>query len=194
MPIINVDIDQKINALLASRVNAEQITNTIISAVGCIQDHIDVSQLPLELRRIMNSWIRTDTWYYKGQTTNPWLFEYGVSKFELCLRKIVTRKIRKLVFERLADDITSRPFAWMWMPDEDDLYYATRDVSNTVSDGWSTMGTELADEALRWIKKHDEHVMDNDSEKFQWTHPDTGRSVITCHIFLNQMSMMTNMY
>ena len=171
MPIIDVAIDRDINALLATRVNAERKNNAIISTIGCIQDHIDVTQLPLELRRILNMWIRTDSWYYMGQRTEPWLLEYRVSKFELCLRRIVTRKIKKLVFERLAEDIIS-PFRWM--PDEDDAYYATRRVSNNVADGWSTMGTELAEEALRWIKKHDEHVTDNDSEKFQWIHHDTG--------------------
>ena len=171
MPIINVDIDREINALLATRVNAELMNNAIISTIGCIQDDIDVTQLPLELRRILNMWIRTESWYYTGQRTEPWLLEYGVSKFELCLRRIVTRKIKKLVFERLADDIIS-PFRWM--PDENDLYYTTRDVCNTLVDGWSTMGTELAKAALRWIKKHDEHVTDNDSEKFQWIHHDTG--------------------
>ena len=171
MPIIDVAFDREINALLATRVNAELMNNAIISTIGYIQDHIDVSQLPLELRRILNMWIRTDSWYYTGQRTEPWLLEHGVSKFELCLRRIVTRKIKKLVFERLAEDIIS-PFSWM--PDENDLYYATRNVCNTVLDGWSTMATELAKAALRWIKKHDEHVTDNESEDFMWIHPDTG--------------------
>ena len=178
MPTIDVNIEQEINALMMSEANSESTKDAVIFAVGGIQDHIDVTQLPLELHRIMNSWIRTDSWYYTGQRTNPWLFEYGawlfeygVSKFELCLRRIVTRKIKKLVFERLAEDIIS-PFRWM--PDENDAYYATRRVSNNVADGWSTMGTELAEEALRWMKKHDEHVTDNDSEKFQWIHHDTG--------------------
>ena len=171
MPIIDVAFDREINALLATRVNAELMNNAIISTIGYIQDHIDVSQLPVDLRRILNMWIRTESWYYTGQRTEPWLLEHGVSKFELCLRRIVTRKIKKLVFERLAEDIIS-PFSWM--PDEDDLYYATRAVCNTVVDGWPTMGTELAKAALRWIKKHDEHVMDNESEDFMWIHPDTG--------------------
>ena len=171
MPIIDVAIDREIIALLATRVNAERTNNAIISTIGCIQDHIDVTQLPLELRRILNMWIRTDSWYYMGQRTEPWLLEYGLSKFELCLRRIVTRKIKKLVFERLAEDIIS-PFRWM--PDENDVYYATRRVCYTLTDGWPTMGTELAKQALRWIKEHDEHVMDNESEDFMWIHPDTG--------------------
>ena len=178
MPTIDVNIEQKINALMMSEANSESTKDAVNFAVGGIQDHIDVTQLPLELHRIMNSWIRTDSWYYTGQRTNPWLFEYGawlfengVSKFELCLRRIVTRKIKKLVFERLAEDIIS-PFRWM--PDENDLYYATRDVSVILADGWSTMGTELAHEALRWINRHGEHVTDNDSEKFQWVNTVTG--------------------
>ena len=173
MPTIDVNIEQKINALMMSEANSESTKDAVNFAVGGIQDHIDVTQLPLELHRIMNSWIRTDSWYYTGLRTDSCLFEHGVSKFELCLRRIVARKMKKLVFERLTKYIIQIGVFYQ-MPDELDLYYATRDVSYELSDGWSTMGTDLADEALRWTKKHHEHVTDNDSEKFQWIHPDTG--------------------
>ena len=170
MPIIDGDTKREIYALMMSEANSELAKNAVIFAVGGIQHNQDLSRLPVELHRIMNMWIRT-TWYYTGLKTDTWSFEHGVSKFELCLRRIVTQKMKKLVFERLAEDII-RPFSYM--PDENDLYYAMSHVSNILANGWSTMGTDLADEALRWIKKHDEHVTDNDSEKFQWIHPDTG--------------------
>ena len=171
MPRIDGDTEQEIYALMMSEANWKPTKDAAIFAIGSIQHNIDMSQLPVELHRILNMWIRTNSWYYTGLKTDTWFFEYGVSKFELCLRIIVTRKMKKLVFERLTNVIQIGNF--YRSPDELDLEYATRDVSYELSYGWTTMGTELAKEALRWIKKHDEHVMDNDSEKFQWIHPDT---------------------
>lgn len=161
MQMIDISIEREIMELITSEDNSEPVNDAIAFAVKSIQDIMDVSQLPQALLTIMNMWVRTDSWYLEG----------GVSKFEFCLKKIVTQEMMRRVYECLIEEMS----VVYQMPNDVDLCCALNNVSHALACGvWSTMDTKLTKEALRWIKEHDEHVMDNESEDFMWIHPDTG--------------------
>lgn len=170
MPMIN-GIEREIMALITSEACSEAVENAIIVAVKGIQDNMVVSQLPPTLRRILNMWARTN-WYYNG-VNHTWFYEVGEAKLELCLRIIVTRESRTRLYERLTEDVAVMG-VFFQMPDENDLRREVNNVCHTMVHNWPTMATKLTEQALRWTKKHDEHVMDNESEDFMWIHPDTG--------------------
>lgn len=160
MQMIDIGIEREIMELITSEDNSEPVNDAIAFAVKSIQDIMDVSQLPQAMLTIMNMWVRTDSWYLEG----------GVSKFEFCLAKIVTREMMRRVYECLIEEMS----VVYQMPNDVDLCRVLNNVSHALACGvWTTMDTELADEALRWTKKHDEHVMDHDSGVFKWFDTET---------------------
>ena len=168
-------IEREIKALMTSEACSEDVLMANNRAVKAIQDNIVVSELPPALRRILNMWAKTH-WYAlhcDGTMNHTWFNQPGVAKLELCLRVIVTHESRRRLYERLTEDVALFGICFQ-MPDEDDVCREVNSVCNTLVHNWPTMATKLTKEALRWIKEHDEHVMDNESEDFMWIHPDTG--------------------
>lgn len=158
----------EIRALIASEACSEDVDMALTCAVKSIQDNIVVSELPPALRRILNMWAKTE-WYYSRYCDDPqyhpWYNQVGEAKIELCLRVIVAQESRRQLCESLKH---------IQRPDEEDVGLHLNYVCNNLVQNWPDMATKLTKEALRWIKKHDEHVMDNESEDFMWIHPDTG--------------------
>ena len=131
-----------------------QIEDGIDAAVESIQNTLTVSQLPQELRSIMNMWVRTE-WYH-----------FGVAKFEYCLHTIVARETKHLVFDELVKELRD---AVDQMVDENDLRWVVNSVSSYLSSGyWQTMDIELLAEAKHWVSVHGEHVTAGDGGHFQW--------------------------
>ena len=168
-------IEREIKALMTSEACSEDVLMANNRAVKAIQDNMVVSELPPALRRILNMWAKTH-WYAlhcDGTMNHTWFNQPRVAKLELCLRVIVTRESRRRLYERLTEDVAHFGICFQ-MPDEDDVCREVNSVCNTLVHNWPAMATKLTKEALRWIKEHDEHVMDNESEDFMWIHPDTG--------------------
>ena len=146
--------------------NPDDVKDAVASAVTSIQTTMIISQFPAGLCRQMNGWARSDGWYHTD----------GVSKFEHCLWKIVTRELKRRVFDYLTEDMAdSNP-----LPDEEDLRSALINVSSILSSGnWSTMDnytmiSELCVAVYRWIKKHNEQLPEDVSNTFQWFDHETG--------------------
>lgn len=168
-------IEREIKALMASEACSQDVSNAIVRTAKAIQDNIVVSDLPPVLRRILNMWAKTH-WYalHCDGLVNHTLFNQpDEAKLELCLRVIVAHESRRRLYERLTEDVALFGICFR-MPNEDDVRREMNNVCNTLVYNWSAMAAKLTKEALRWIKEHDEHVMDNESEDFMWIHPDTG--------------------
>ena len=168
-------IEREIKALMTSEACSEDVLMANNRAVKAIQDNIVVSELPPALRRILNMWAKTH-WYAlhcDGIVNHTWFNQPGEAKLELCLRVIVVHESRRRLYERLTEDVARFGICFQ-MPDEDDVCREVNSVCNSLVHNWPAMATKLTKEALRWIKEHDEHVMDNESEDFMWIHPDTG--------------------
>jgi len=131
------------------------INYQIAKIVEEIQKTIDLSKLSRDLKAIMNSWIRTHSWYD----------EYKISKFEHCLRHAVTKEMRRQTIERLEQqDMPSFPV------NEDDLIYELEDAFHrlTNSDFWD-MDADLTSEAKNWVTNHGECLIESDFDRpFSW--------------------------
>ena len=131
------------------------INYQIANIVEEIQKTIDLSKLSRDLKAIMNSWVRTHSWYD----------EYKISKFEHCLRNVVTKEMRRQTIERLEQqDMSSFPV------NEDDLIYELEDAFSrlTSSDFWD-MDTDLTAEAKSWVTNHGECLIESDFDRpFSW--------------------------
>jgi len=66
------------------------INYQIAKIVEEIQKTIDLTKLSRDLKAIMNSWVRTHTWYNEDK----------MSKFERCLRNVVTKELRRQTINR----------------------------------------------------------------------------------------------
>jgi len=150
-----------INELMTAEEHTEEVKDTIAYVMEGIQRYMIVAHLPKGLLEIMNMWARTGRWYDDD----------GDSKFEKCLWIIVSRELKKRVFELL--------FEWMIedegkMPEKKDLYYALSTASNCLyyfhKNLWPTMGAELEAEAWQWILEHGEHdlIESRDGGHFQY--------------------------
>jgi hypothetical protein len=131
------------------------INYQISKIVEEIQKTIDLSKLSRDLKAIMNSWIRTHSWYDEDK----------MSKFEHCLRCIVTKEMRRQTIERLEQqDMSSFPV------NEDDLIYELEDAFHrlTSSDFWD-MDSDLTAEAKSWVTNHGECLIESDFDRpFSW--------------------------
>lgn len=151
------------------------INYQIAKIVEEIQKTIDLSKLSRDLKAIMNSWIRTHSWYDEDK----------LSKFERCLRCIVTKEMRRQTIERLEQqDMPSFPV------NIDDLFYELEDAFSrlTSSDFWD-MDTDLTAEAKNWVTNHDECLIESDFDRsFSWF---SSRTMST-HYHLPHVCMSNN--
>ena len=151
------------------------INYQIAKIVAEIQKTIDLSKLSRDLKAIMNSWIRTHSWYDEDK----------MSKFERCLRRVVTKEMRRQTIERLEQqDMPSFPV------NEDDLCYELEQAFSrlTSSEFWD-METDLTAEAKSWVTNHGECLIESDFDRpFSWF---SSRTMST-HYHLPHMSKRTN--
>jgi hypothetical protein len=153
-------VEKEITEFMATE--SREIEDGIDDAVERIQNTMQnnsiVSQLPQELRRIMNMWVRTN-WYHTDR----------VAKFEHCLHTIVARELRDRVFNRLVKEVRDNDDQ---MVDYEDLRDWVKRVSHTLALGcsryWQTMETDLLAEAKHWVSVHGEHVTMGDDGHFRW--------------------------
>jgi hypothetical protein len=151
--------NKAIMELMTAEEHTEEVKDAIAFVMEGIQRSMVTAHLPEGLLEIMNMWARIG-WYDDDRD----------SKFEKCLWKVVSREMKKRVFELLTK--------WMNeddgnMPEKKDLYYALSTVSNCLyyhKKFWQTMGAELETEACQWIKEHGEHdlIESSDGGYFQY--------------------------
>jgi len=131
------------------------INYQISKIVEEIQKTIDLSKLSRDLKAIMNSWIRTHSWYDEDK----------MSKFERCLRYIVTKEMRRQTIERLLEqDMPCFPV------NENDLCYELEQAFSrlTSSEFWD-MDSDLTAEAKNWVTNHEECLIESDFDRpFSW--------------------------
>jgi len=131
------------------------INYQIAKIVAEIQKTIDLTKLSRDLKAIMNSWARTRTWYNEDK----------MSKFEHCLRNVVTKELRRQTIERLEQqDMPSFPV------NIDDLCYELEHAFSrlTSSEFWD-MDTDLTLEAKNWVTNHGECLIESDFDRpFSW--------------------------
>jgi hypothetical protein len=147
----------RITALYDDEANANpsMINNIINMIVETIQITIELSKLSRSLKAIMNSWIRTNSWYNEDK----------MSKFEHCLRNVVSREIRHQTIKLLIkNDIDyDRPV------NEMDLYVELYDAYNDLNYWDWDMDTELTCEAINWVANHGECLIESDYDRpFSW--------------------------
>jgi hypothetical protein len=143
----------RIIALYDDYANTSMINNIINMKVEEIQISIELSKLSRSLKAIMNSWIRTHSWYNEDK----------MSKFEHCLRNVVSREIRHQTIKLLKEnDIDyDRPV------NENDLYDELINAYND-SNYWD-IDTELTCEAINWVANHGECLIESDYDRpFSW--------------------------
>ena len=147
--------------LLDNPILDRAVTRTLIR----IQDAMNISQFPASLCRQLNGW-----------AIIGWYDTDGVSKFERCLRKIVTRELKRRVFLYLIEVTSdSEP-----LPNVHDLSDALGVVRSPLESGqWSTMDnltmiSELCLAVHQWIRNHNEHLPDDVGNTFQWKDSETG--------------------
>jgi hypothetical protein len=152
-----------IDALYNTPANLSKINDESNKIVEIIQYKINISEINKFTRHpfkaLMNSWMRTHTWYD----------EDGLSKFERCLQNAVKEAIKRRVIENLE---MSRRMAL----DEDDLNYYVREACYKLSqyDGRSILFYDLyvvlKIEAERWVINNKECVIiESDFERpFSW--------------------------
>jgi hypothetical protein len=147
----------------------------IAKIVEEIQKTIDLSELSRDLKAIMNSWIRTHSWYDEDK----------MSKFERCLRNVVTKEMRRQTIERLEEqNMDDFPV------NIDDLCYELEQAFSrlTSSDFWD-MNTDLTAEAKSWVTNHGECLIESDFDRpFSWF---SSRTMST-HYHLPHVRMSNN--
>lgn len=164
-------MDARIIALYDDTANAPILNNAINIVVHTIQKNIDIRYLSRQLKAIMNSWVRTHAWYNEDK----------LSKFEHCLRYVVTKEMRRQTIKRLEQqDTPAFPVNVYHLYDElQDAFHRL-----TSSDFWD-IDTELTNEANNWVTNHGEHLIDSDFDRpFSWF---SGRTMST-HYHLPHVS------
>jgi hypothetical protein len=149
-------MDFRINSLYDNDTNASMINDAIIVVVNTIQNDIITHKLSRHLKAIMNSWIRTHSWYNEDK----------MSKFELCLRNVVTREMRHRVIDLLK--LRDKEYGLERCVNEDDLALELLRVSMsqfTSNYFWA----ELTAEAERYRRSNGECLIEKDCERpFSW--------------------------
>lgn len=151
-------MDFHINSLYDNDTNASMINDAIIVVVNTIQNDIITHNLSSHLKAIMNSWIRTHSWYNKDK----------MSKFELCLRNVVTREMRRHVIDLLKIRYKEYENGLGSSVNEDDLALEVFRVSMshfTSNYFWA----ELTAEAERYRRSNGESLIERDCDRpFSW--------------------------
>ena len=151
---------QVIMELMTNAKHDKMVKDAIAGAMEGIQCRVIIARFPEKLLEIMNMWARTG-----------WYDDDGGAKFEKCLWEVVSRELKKRVFDLLSE----------WMNENDglvrlekDLFYALCTASNCLhyynEEYWPTMGAELEAEAECWVKEHDERrlIESGDGGHFQY--------------------------
>lgn len=168
-------LDIRISTMYEHPAFVRIINYQIAKIVEEIQKTIDLTKLSRDLKAIMNSWARTRTWYNQDK----------MSKFEHCLRNVVTKEMRRQTIERLEQkDMPSFPV------NEYDLCYELEQAFTrlTSSDSWD-MDADLTSEAKNWVANHDECLIESDFDRpFSWF---SSRTMST-HYHLPHVRMSNN--
>lgn len=149
-------MDFRINSLYDNETNPSMINDAINVVVNTIQNDIITHKLSRHLKAIMNSWIRTHSWYNEDK----------MSKFERCLRNVVTREMRRRVIDLLK--IRDNEYGLERCVNEDDLALELLRVCMsqfTSNYFWA----ELTAEADRCRKSNGESLIESDCDRaFSW--------------------------
>ena len=161
-------MDAHIIALYDDETNAPMINDAINVLVNTIQKNIITHKLSRHLKAIMNSWIRTHSWYNQDK----------MSKFERCLRNVVTRGMRRHVIGLLKLRDKEAFYGLERSVNEDDLALEVLRVlleklrvsmSQFTSNYFWDLDTELTTEADLWVINNGERVIAIDFDRpFSW--------------------------
>ena len=150
-----------INALYDAEANAPMINDANNVIVNTIQNNIITHKLSRHLKAIMNSWIRTHSWYNEDK----------MSKFERCLRNVVTRGMRSRVLDLLKFRYKEYEDGLGSSVNEDDLALEVLRVSmlQFTSNYFWDIDAELTAEAKSWVINNGEYVIESDFDRpFSW--------------------------
>jgi hypothetical protein len=156
-----VDLDVRINALYDAETSAHMINDAIFIVVNTIQNDIITHNLSRHLKAIMNSWIRTNSWYNEDK----------ISKFEHCLRNVVSREMRTHVIDLLKVRDKEYEYGIGRFVNKDDLALEVLRVSMSqfTSNYFWDINAKLTAEAERYRQSNGECLIDRDFEKtFSW--------------------------
>jgi len=167
-----VDLDVRINALYDDETNAPMINDAINVIVNTIQKNIVTHNLSRHLKAIMNSWIRTYSWYIDH--------EIRMSKFEHCLRNVVSKEMKSRVVDLLKIRYKEYENGLGSSVNEDDLALEvlrvsmSQSTSNYFWDFWD-MDTKLTLEADYYQRSNGECLIQGDCDRpFSWFCKRTG--------------------
>jgi hypothetical protein len=166
----------RINSLYDNDTNASMINDAINVVVNTIQNDIITHKLSRHLKAIMNSWIRTHSWYNEDK----------MSKFERCLRNVVTREMRSRVVDLLK--IRDKEYGLERCVNEDDFALELLRVCMsqfTSNYFWS----KLTAEADRYRRSNGESLIERDFEHpFSWF----SKRTMSTHYHLPHISKYLN--
>jgi hypothetical protein len=159
-----VDLDAYINALYDAETNAPMINDAINVIVNTIQNDIITHNLSIHLKAIMNTWVRTHSWYNEDK----------MSKFEHCLRNVVSKEMKSRVVDLLKIRYKEYENGLGSYVNEDDLALEvlrvsmSQSTSNYFWDFWN-MDAKLTLEADRYRRSNGECIIHRDYERpFSW--------------------------
>jgi hypothetical protein len=158
-----VDLDVRINALYDAETNAPMINNAIFIVVNTIQNDIITHNLSRHLKAIMNSWIRTHSWYIDHKTR--------MSKFEHCLRNVVSREMKHHVIDLLKVRDKEYEYGIGRSVNEDDLALEVLRVSMSqfTSNYFWDIDAKLTLEADHYRRSNGECLIHGDCDRpFSW--------------------------
>jgi hypothetical protein len=156
-----VGLDARINALYDAETNAPLLNDAINVVVNTIQKDIITHTLSRHLKAIMNSWIRTHSWYNEDK----------MSKFEHCLRNVVTRGMRTHVIDLLKLRDKEYEYGIGRYVNEDDLALEVLRVSMSqfTSNYFWDINAKLTLEAERYRQSNGECLIQGDCDRpFSW--------------------------
>ena len=156
-----VGLDDRVNALYDDETSAPMINDAINIVVNTIQNDIITHNLSRHLKAIMNSWIRTHSWYNEDK----------MSKFELCLRNVVSREMRRHVIDLLKMREKEYEYGLGSSVNEDDLALEVLRVSMSqfTSNYFWDIGAKLTLEADHYRRSNGECLIQGDCDRpFSW--------------------------
>jgi hypothetical protein len=182
MSRVSDPLTTEIIMLLINNIKSQMLNDAINKVTTYIQCSIDVSKLTISIQAILNMWWRTG-WYRHN----------GRSKFEHCLRVIVSRHLMQL-----ANTFLNEQKLCFKALDEDDLSLALdRATIILCQNKLSTlMQTELLFKANRIIAKDKDIVLISDNVPFSWFNTKTGTlchhlpHIPMCHDFQSEQKLI----
>jgi len=159
----DVDLNAIINALYDAETNAPMINDAINVLVNTIQKNIVTHNLSRHLKAIMNSWIRTHSWYIDH--------EIRMSKFEHCLRNVVSKEMKRRVVDLLKIRYKEYENGLGSSVNEDDLALEVLRVSMSqfTSNYFWDINAKLTLEADNYQRSNGECLIQGDCDRpFSW--------------------------